>query len=244
MSLISLVFGWLLARTLRIIPNDQPFGPGGVPPSPSPPVGPRSDPRRRPARRPTSPATPAPAGPVTPANVPAGAPPWPQVMPTGLAPFPSGWVPYEPPPPAVVQRAFALLNDLWKGGPGTFKVEKTAGVWVYYRATPMGEKKGVVAFRERAPAAVSPAPSANTSTASTQVVPASSSVPSTSLPTLRRGARGNDVVILQQSLGITADGNFGPNTEAAVRTFQSRHGLDADGVVGPRTWGALLGKAA
>lgn len=166
-------------------------------------------------------------------------------MPTGLAPFPSGWVPYEPPPPAVVQRAFALLNDLWKGGPGTFKVEKTAGVWVYYRATPMGEKKGVVAFRERAPAAIAPsaAPSPGVTTqASTTVQP---SAPSTSLPTLRRGASGNDVVILQQSLGLSpVDGKFGPNTEAAVRAFQARKGLDADGVVGPRTWGALLGKAS
>jgi len=166
-------------------------------------------------------------------------------MPTGLAPFPSGWVPYEPPPPAVVQRANALLSQLWQGGPGTFKVEKTAGVWVYYRATPMGEKKGVVAFRERTPSSI--APSSGTSTAST-TVPASTSVqpsaPSTSLPTLRRGARGNDVIILQQSLGIPADGNFGPQTEAAVRTFQARKGLDADGVVGPQTWGALLGKSA
>ncbi len=247
MSFLALALGWLLARTIRIVPafgDDAPIGPGGTPPPPSPP-GPRSDPRRRPARRPAQPGTPAtPAGPVTPASVPAGAPPWPQVMPTGLAPFPSGWVPYEPPPPAVVQRAFALLSDLWKGGPGTFKVEKTAGVWVYYRATPMGEKRGVVAFRERAPAAVGPAPSsASTTTASTSITrPASTET--VSLPTLRRGARGNEVHILQERLGLASDGAFGPNTEAAVRAFQARNGLDADGVVGPRTWAALLGKAA
>jgi murein L,D-transpeptidase YcbB/YkuD len=45
---------------------------------------------------------------------------------------------------------------------------------------------------------------------------------------------------VQAGLGVTSDGDFGPKTEAAVKTFQKRSGLEPDGVVGPLTWAALL----
>jgi cell wall-associated NlpC family hydrolase len=48
-----------------------------------------------------------------------------------------------------------------------------------------------------------------------------------------------DVLALQQALGISADGNFGPSTVAAVEAYQSAHGLTPDGVVGPGTRIAL-----
>jgi hypothetical protein len=58
-------------------------------------------------------------------------------------------------------------------------------------------------------------------------------------PSLRRGARGDLVKQLQHSLGIGADGIFGPGTEAALRQFQRDHGLVPDGIAGPRTWSTL-----
>jgi peptidoglycan hydrolase-like protein with peptidoglycan-binding domain len=44
---------------------------------------------------------------------------------------------------------------------------------------------------------------------------------------------------LQSALHVTADGEFGPETEAAVMRLQARHGLAVDGIVGPQTWGAV-----
>jgi len=60
-------------------------------------------------------------------------------------------------------------------------------------------------------------------------------------PTLRRGAKGDLVKIVQGKVGVGADGDFGPKTEAAVRVFQSKHGLVPDGIVGPATWKAIDG---
>lgn len=73
--------------------------------------------------------------------------------------------------------------------------------------------------------------------------------PTVDLPTLKRGDE-SEVVRAAQfllngrkcSVGIWgADSEFGPQTEAAVKAFQRRCGLEADGVIGPETWAALLG---
>lgn len=62
------------------------------------------------------------------------------------------------------------------------------------------------------------------------------------MKTIKRGCKGDEVTTLQQALHITADGDFGPKTEAAVIAFQKAHAKEcgeADGIVGPMTWAAL-----
>ena len=67
---------------------------------------------------------------------------------------------------------------------------------------------------------------------------------------LKKGVKdGGDVKAVQTLLIVGgyscgtqgADGSFGNSTDAAVRKYQSDHGLTADGVVGVVTWGRLLG---
>ena len=53
---------------------------------------------------------------------------------------------------------------------------------------------------------------------------------------LKIGSKGEDVKKLQAKLGLTADGDFGPGTDRAVKAWQSANGLSADGIVGPATW--------
>lgn len=68
---------------------------------------------------------------------------------------------------------------------------------------------------------------------------------------LLRGSRGDDVTDLQNFLIraasnysfiplVTADGLFGPATEAAVRAVQQNQGLEVNGIVGPITWDRIV----
>lgn len=52
---------------------------------------------------------------------------------------------------------------------------------------------------------------------------------------LRMGSQGDDVEEVQEKLGITADGDFGPTTRSALIDFQRKNGLKPDGIVGAKT---------
>ena len=66
------------------------------------------------------------------------------------------------------------------------------------------------------------------------------------LPVLKKGSKGDSVRALQILLNGkgyncgTVDGDFGTNTDKALRAFQTANGLVADGIAGAKTWTALL----
>ena len=66
-----------------------------------------------------------------------------------------------------------------------------------------------------------------------------------SLPTIRRGDRGETVTTLQTALNDQGydcgevDGIYGRKTKAAVEAFQRAHSLKVDGICGRQTWTAL-----
>lgn len=57
---------------------------------------------------------------------------------------------------------------------------------------------------------------------------------------LRKGSRGEGVKLMQEALGIGADGIFGAGTERALKEWQAANGLTADGIAGPATFAKLL----
>lgn len=72
-------------------------------------------------------------------------------------------------------------------------------------------------------------------------IAAPAAAPSATAGSMRRGSEGEGVKKLQAALGITADGDFGPGTEAALKKWQAANGLTADGIAGPKTLAKLLG---
>lgn len=61
---------------------------------------------------------------------------------------------------------------------------------------------------------------------------------------MKLGDKGDKISSLQKALtavgySCTIDGDFGPETEAAVKSLQEKNGLLVDGVVGPKTLGKI-----
>lgn len=67
--------------------------------------------------------------------------------------------------------------------------------------------------------------------------------------TTQNGSTGFAVTALQRQLNahgqnLVTDGDFGPQTKAAVESFQRSKGLSVDGVAGPQTWVNLVSSAS
>lgn len=60
---------------------------------------------------------------------------------------------------------------------------------------------------------------------------------------LKVGSKGDDVKKLQTKLGLTADGSFGPKTEAAVNAWLIKNGLTPDGTItsANKSWDLMFG---
>lgn len=58
---------------------------------------------------------------------------------------------------------------------------------------------------------------------------------------LRYGSNGDGVKVIQEALGLKADGIFGKDTEKRVKEWQRTNGLFVDGIVGPKTIEKLIG---
>jgi hypothetical protein len=61
--------------------------------------------------------------------------------------------------------------------------------------------------------------------------------------TVKQGASGDVVRVVQRRVGAKADGQYGSQTAQRVMDFQRRHGLKVDGVVGRQTIAAMRGDA-
>ncbi len=95
-------------------------------------------------------------------------------------------------------------------------------------------------------AALTVGPTASLADGGTAVA-ATSSEPATTTEhtiSISSESQGRQVEMLQEALGIAADGIYGPQTEEAVRSFQASRGLTVDGIVGPATIAALRSHGA
>jgi N-acetylmuramoyl-L-alanine amidase len=81
-----------------------------------------------------------------------------------------------------------------------------------------------------------------TATAPIQTKPATVKAVKPAYPNvlIKEGSKGEFVKMVQRVVGVKDDGVFGSKTKAAVKTWQSKHGLTSDGIVGKNTWSVMF----
>ena len=124
--------------------------------------------------------------------------------------------------------------------------------WTVSVVPPSTPESGTVVFSTRTPAPAGEGGSATpTPRATIRVVTAAPATPTPTPKSLQRGFTDSEEVrALQKRLKAlgwysgSADGDFGPATEAAVKAFQRANGLTADGKAGQKTLEKLNSKSA
>ena len=143
---------------------------------------------------------------------------------------------------------FGLNNETCECSVGVQHFTKRKKKWTHW-AIPRGlydpEQRTVPPALDSVSAGSASAEQRDGSARSTNVEPQNR--PCRSAPTLRLGAKGDAVREMQQLLvkagevlpRYGADGDFGGETLAAIRSFQRKHGLVVDGICGKCTWAKL-----
>jgi peptidoglycan hydrolase-like protein with peptidoglycan-binding domain len=133
-------------------------------------------------------------------------------------------------------------SDVWQLSLGRSRARRRAAQLRFVPASSRAKRVSIGAL-----AALSVSPASTLASGQSSANPTSNPEPPTTTEhviVLSSGSEGRHVKLLQQALGaIHVDGVYGPETEEAVRTFQTSRGLSVDGVVGPQTVGALRGNA-
>jgi peptidoglycan hydrolase-like protein with peptidoglycan-binding domain len=88
-------------------------------------------------------------------------------------------------------------------------------------------------------------PAALTANAAVSAPTAAAVQPALVWPNVHEGNSGLRVnaiqmLLIQRHVQLTVDGKFGPQTEAAVKSFQARQRISPTGTVGTQTWEALI----
>jgi hypothetical protein len=145
-----------------------------------------------------------------------------------------------------------LGSDGWRVQPAGSQMGQTWALWLHLAFHPDYISDGrpitdvLGSGQAPAPGPVVPPVITNPPITPPVLTPGEVSTVDVNVTTIRRGSTGHKVkkaqAIMVANFGqsITIDGNFGAQTDAAVRNVQAFFGLTVDGVVGPKTWGILL----
>jgi serine protease Do len=139
----------------------------------------------------------------------------------------------------------AAMNSGNSGGPVLNSAGEVVGVATLVLVDQHGQREPGLNFALPASTVFSTLGRGATAVTESAPTPVPASGPeSASWPVLRGGASGDVVRTAQYLLrhhgqDVLVDGDFGPETQGAVRAFQRSRQMVADGEIGPLTWSAL-----